>query len=175
MNVRFTGLKTGWMSGPRKWWQMEWNLSGKLSQVVYPEGQYWGQFFFIPVLMIWTRGLSVSSISLQVIPSWVEVLICLRVGGLYREIWVGWINGLRPILWDFTRPSARSCTLLITILCSCYRLGQKWLDNCTVEKDSLQPDLTSSAAALWHSHMHCYGFPGKRDQHLLLSASLSQD
>jgi len=135
MNVRFTGLKTGWMSGPRKWWQMEWNPSGKQSQVVYPEGQYWGQFFFIPLLMIWTRGLSVSSISLQVIPSWVEVLICLRVGGLYREIWVGWINGLRPILWDFTRPSARSCTLLITILCSCYRLGQKWLDNCTVEKD----------------------------------------
>lgn len=27
---------------------------------------------------------------------------------------------------------------------------------------------TSTAAALWHSHVYCYGFLGKRDQHLPL-------
>jgi len=46
--------------------------------------------------MIWMRGLSASSVSLQMTPSWVAVSICLRVGRLCRGIWTGWIDGLRP-------------------------------------------------------------------------------
>ena len=44
-----------------------------------------------------TEGLSASSISLQVTPRWEEVLICLRVVRPYIEIWMGWINVLRPV------------------------------------------------------------------------------
>jgi len=44
-----------------------------------------------------TEGLSASSISLQVTPRWEEVLICLRVERPYIEIWMGWINVLRPV------------------------------------------------------------------------------
>lgn len=38
-----------------------------------------------------------------------KVLIYLRVERHYSGIWIGWINGLSPILLILTRPSARSC------------------------------------------------------------------
>jgi len=44
-------------------------------------------------------------------PSWLEVLICLRVARPYRGIWIGWIAGLKPMGCDSTRPNAESCTL----------------------------------------------------------------
>ncbi|GAB0209146.1 mitochondrial enolase superfamily member 1 [Grus japonensis] len=71
---------------------------GSRSQVAFPRAEYWGQFCLISLSMIWTRGSSAPSVSLQMTPSWAGVLICLRVGRLYRGIWTGWINGLRPIV-----------------------------------------------------------------------------
>ena len=35
------------------------------------------------------------SVSLQMIPSWLEVLICLGIARPYRGIWTGWIAGLK--------------------------------------------------------------------------------
>ena len=67
------------------------------------------------LLMIWMRGLSAPSISLQMTPSWYEVLICFGVGRPFRGIWTGWIAELRPMGWSPTRPSAGSCTLATTI------------------------------------------------------------
>ena len=48
------------------------------------------------LLMMWIRGWSAPSVSLQTTPSWVGVLICWRVGRLCRGIWTGWIDGPRP-------------------------------------------------------------------------------
>ena len=56
--------------------------------------------------MIWMRGMSAPSVSLQMTPSWVGVSICLRVGRLCRVIWTGWIDGPRPTVWGLARPSA---------------------------------------------------------------------
>ena len=53
--------------------------------------------------MIWMKGLSVPSVSLQMTPNPTGVLICLRVGRLYRGIWTGWIDGLRPTVCGSTR------------------------------------------------------------------------
>jgi len=46
--------------------------------------------------MIWLRGSSTPSVSLQMTPSWPGVSICLRVRRLCRGIWTEWINGPRP-------------------------------------------------------------------------------
>jgi len=62
-----------------------------------PVGSVFGPVRSISFLMIWMRGLSATSISFQMIPSWEEVSLCLSVGRLYRGIWTGRINGLRPI------------------------------------------------------------------------------
>ncbi|PKU45328.1 rna-directed dna polymerase from mobile element jockey-like [Limosa lapponica baueri] len=42
------------------------------------------------------------------------VLICLRVGRLYRGTWTGWINGPRPIVCGSIGPSAGSCISVTT-------------------------------------------------------------
>jgi len=42
------------------------------------------------------RGSSAPSVSLQMTPSWVGVLISLRVGRLCRGMWTDWIDGPRP-------------------------------------------------------------------------------
>ncbi|GAB0188205.1 mitochondrial enolase superfamily member 1 [Grus japonensis] len=63
-----------------------------------PRAQYWGQFSFISLSMIWMRGSSAPSASLPMTPSCAGVLICLRVGRFYRGIWTGWINELKPTL-----------------------------------------------------------------------------
>ena len=70
------------------------------------------------------RRLSAPSVSLQMTPSWAEVSICLRVGGLCRGIWTGWIDGLRSIVWGSTTPNARSCTSVTTTRCHTTGLGK---------------------------------------------------
>ena len=82
--------------------------------------------------MIWTRGSSAPSDSLQTTPSRAGDLICLKVGRLHRGTWIGWIDGPRLIVWDSTRPSARSSTWVTT---PCNRLGEEWLEICLAEKD----------------------------------------
>lgn len=52
-------------------------------------GQYRSWSCGISVLMIWTRGLSTLSVSVQVTTSWGEVLICLRAERACRWIWIG--------------------------------------------------------------------------------------
>lgn len=48
--------------------------------MVFLRGQYWGQSCFMSSQMIWVRGLSACSVSLQMTPNSEEVRICLRVG-----------------------------------------------------------------------------------------------
>jgi len=57
-------------------------------------------------------------------PSWLEVLICLRVARPYRGIRIGWIAGLKPVGWDSTRPNAGSCTLATITPGNATGLGQ---------------------------------------------------
>jgi len=61
-----------------------------------PQGSVLVPVLFNILSMIWMRGLSAPLVSLQVTPSWVGVLICLRVGRLCRGIWTDWIDGPRP-------------------------------------------------------------------------------
>jgi len=93
---------------------MELNLVCGWSRVVFPRAQYWGQFCLISLSMIWMRGLSAPSVSLQMTLSWVGVLIFSRVGRLCRGTWTGWVDGLRPTVEDLTRLSAGSCTWVTT-------------------------------------------------------------
>ena len=103
------------MAKRREWWWMELNPAGGRSQVVFPRTQFWVQSCLTSLSMIWMRGWSVHSGSLQMTPSWVGVLICSRVGRLCRGIWTGWIDGPRPDVRDSARPNAESCTLVTTI------------------------------------------------------------
>ncbi|CAM9951979.1 unnamed protein product, partial [Bubo scandiacus] len=57
-------------------------------------------------------------------PSWVGVLICLRVGRLCREIWTGWSDGLRPTVGVSIRPNAGCCTSATTTPSSSTGLGR---------------------------------------------------
>lgn len=61
--VHFT--KTGWMAGPREWWWLEFHPAGRWSPVVLPRAQCWGQPGFLSSSVIWMRGSSVPSASLQ--------------------------------------------------------------------------------------------------------------
>jgi len=61
-----------------------------------PQGSVLGLVLFNIFTVIWMRGLSAPSASLQMTPSWVAVSICLRVGRLFKGIWTGWIDGPRP-------------------------------------------------------------------------------
>jgi len=54
-------------------WIMELNPVGGWSQVVSPGAQYWGQLCLISLSMIWTKGLSTRSVSLQMTQRWAEV------------------------------------------------------------------------------------------------------
>ena len=63
-----------------------------------PPGQYWGRFYLTTLLMILMRGLSASSVSLQMTPSWERVLICLRGEGHYRGTWIDWNDGPKQIV-----------------------------------------------------------------------------
>ena len=80
---------------------MEISPGGSQSWLVFPRGLYWVLTRFIS-LLVWKRGLSAPSVSLQITLIWEEVLIYLG------------ITGLRPIGWSSTRPAAGSCTLVTT-------------------------------------------------------------
>lgn len=82
------------------------------------------QSSLIPLSIIWMWELSTPSVFSKIKVSCVGVLMCWRVGGLYRRIWRGWIKGCRPTGRHSTRPSARSCTWVTANTCSAAGWGQ---------------------------------------------------
>ena len=100
------------------------NLMFKGHEWCPPRAQFWGWSCLTSLSMIWMRGFSAPSVILQMTPSWVEGLICSRVGRLCRGIWTGWINGPRSIVWGSTRLSAGSYTWVTTTPCNATGLGK---------------------------------------------------
>ena len=92
--------------------------------MVLPRGQYWHSSCSLSLLMTWMRALSAPLLSLQMTPSWREVLICLGIGRPYRMIWTGWIAGLRQMGCRSTRPSAGFCALATATTGNTTGLGQ---------------------------------------------------
>ena len=61
------------------------------------------------------EGISVApSVTLQMTPSWEEVLICLRGERHYRGTWIDWIVGPKLTVRVSIGPSVRSCILVTT-------------------------------------------------------------
>ena len=105
----------------------------------FPKGSVLGPVCLMSLSMIWMRGLSTPSVSLQMTPTWVGMSICLRVGRVCRGIWTDWIDGPRPTGWVSTRPNARSCTWVTTTPCNAAGLGRS-VYLCEARK-ALQRDL----------------------------------
>lgn len=100
------------------------NPSGDQSLVMFLSDQHWGWPCLIFLLMIWMRESGAPSVNLQMSLSWVEVLVCLRLGRPYRGIWTKWIDGLRSISWALIRQNVGSCTSITTVSCNTTSLGQ---------------------------------------------------
>jgi len=110
-----------WSASVTRWptqWMRErlWMLSTRTlvksswqPVTVLPKAQFCVQSCLTSLSMIWMRGLSAPSVSLQMTPSWAGVSICLRVGRSRRGTWTDWVDGPRPTVWGSTRPNAGSC------------------------------------------------------------------
>lgn len=72
-------------------------LAGKLKQKLLVYNSLWQVLLepapFNILSMIWMKGSSAPSVSLQTASSWMGALICSRVGRLYRGIQMNWIHG----------------------------------------------------------------------------------
>uniref|UniRef100_A0A6G1RC97 Uncharacterized protein n=1 Tax=Hypotaenidia okinawae TaxID=2861861 RepID=A0A6G1RC97_9GRUI len=82
------------------------------------------------------RGSSAPSVGLQRTPSWAGVLMCLRVGRLYRGAWTDWINEWAEA--NCTRFDKAKCQVLClghSHPVQHYRLGKEWLESCPEEND----------------------------------------
>jgi len=122
-------VKSGWMAEPRELWWMKLNPAGDQSGVVLPRAQFSGQSRLTSLSMIGMKWLSAPSVTLQMIPNWAGVSICLKVGRLCRGIWTDWIDGLRSAVCGLTRPSAGSWTSVTTTPCNDTDLGKcGWKD-----------------------------------------------
>jgi len=72
--LHFAGWRAGWRAGPREWWWMELNPADDRSWVMFSRDWYCHLSCLISLLMTWMMALSAPSVSLQMTPSWEEVL-----------------------------------------------------------------------------------------------------
>lgn len=135
MDALLSGWRIGWMVRPKGSLWMELNLTGSCSQVLFSRTHYWGQpcLIFLSVTLI--RGLSTLSVSLQVIPSWVGVLICVGAGSLCKRDLgrLDWWTAFNCIALNkgkwWVEHLARNNPM------QWYRPGEEWLESCPAEKD----------------------------------------
>lgn len=70
---------------------MEFSTVGGWSLLEFPQSSVLGSFFCN--IFISDLGISAPSVSLQMIPNQSGLLISLRLGMFFREIWIGCVDG----------------------------------------------------------------------------------
>lgn len=125
-------VKTGWMAGPRELMVNGANPVVSWSLTVFPKAQFWGQSCSASLLMIWTWGLRVASVNLQMAPRCAGVLVCWR---LCRETWTDLVRGVRMLQDVQLQPQCQILHWNCSDPLQNHRLGHKRLESWSSERD----------------------------------------